>query len=94
MPFTLYDDQTRSMLKTPQTHLKAGSQNFAHEQPASVKRGKDLSKGFFPTLKPYSPLPALFDKSLAPEQKPRWCDSASFVMMGSGVGVHLSGTTT
>ena len=35
---TLYDDQTRSMLKTPQKHLRAGSQNFPSERRPSKIR--------------------------------------------------------
>jgi hypothetical protein len=86
---TVYDNQTRSMLDTPQRYPRAGSQSypspaaeaaadgsttiyFGPKQLEGVKRGNWIrtmpGKGWFTTLRLYSPLEPFFDKSWRPSE--------------------------
>ncbi|MBW6399377.1 DUF1214 domain-containing protein [Roseomonas sp. HJA6] len=85
--FTVYDNQTRSMLDTPQRYPRAGSQSFpspaatadpdgstvirfAPTQPTGVARGNWIQttpgKGWFTTLRLYSPLEAFSTETWRP----------------------------
>jgi len=62
--FTAYDNQSRSMLQTPQ--------RFPRAQPEGIAEGNwiqtDPKKGWFTILRLYSPLQSFFDKSWRPSE--------------------------
>jgi hypothetical protein len=57
----VYDNQTRSMLQTPQRFPRAGSQTYP--SPAAVANADE-----FTVLRIYSPLESFFDKSWKPSE--------------------------
>jgi hypothetical protein len=73
---TLYDNQTRSMLDTPQRYPRAGSQSYptpaAKANPDGVNEGNwiqtDPKKGWNTLLRLYSPLESFFTKTWRPSE--------------------------